>query len=399
MHRRLLTVSVAFLFASVAATAQTPQPTPSATPAPPAQRPVVGTVDFGGLFTTADGDAARYERYRDTPDGVYSGFTLNRTDDTYLFDASASHIGYRDQRYRVGFFGPRANVTFNWLSLPLNFSYLTRTAYVTNGTTLTLDDGAQRAVQGPTIATTDGTAVGVPCAPGAPPGACGTAALAAQAKANRSIYNNLATPFDLGYLRNTATVGLMYAATKGVDVDASFTSSKRSGQQPFGASFAFNNAIEVPLPLDQRTSDVKLGASWTKPRGMFRVGWDGSWFTNQFQSMVWDNPVFLTDYNNGLLPPNGPYDPSGYSNGNGPAQGRMSVAPDNMMNVVSATGLYKLVGRTTLNGTVQLTTQNQNDDLIPWTINSVIADSPAVIAAFRIWRSCRGRRPKRKPGA
>src|SRR4030095_2231758 len=140
MHRRLLTVSVAFLFASVAATAQTPQPTPSATPAPPAQRRVVGTVDFGGLFTTADGDAARYERYRDTRDGVYSGFTLNRTDDTYLFDASASHIGYRDQRYRVGFVGPRANVTVHWLSLPLNFRYLTRTAYVTNGTTLTLDD-------------------------------------------------------------------------------------------------------------------------------------------------------------------------------------------------------------------------------------------------------------------
>ena len=73
--------------------------------------------------------------------------------------------------------------------------------------------------------------------------------------------------------------------------------------------------VPLPLPIDQRTNDVKLGASWTNPRAMFRVGWDRSFFNNQFQSMVWDNPIFLTDYNNGLPPTSGPYDPSGYSNG------------------------------------------------------------------------------------
>ena len=45
--------------------------------------------------------------------------------------------------------------------------------------------------------------------------------------------------------------------------------------------------------------------------------------------LTWDNPIRATDFNNGLLPPNGPYDPSGYSNGNGPAQGRMALAPSN----------------------------------------------------------------------
>ena len=38
-------------------------------------------------------------------------------------------------------------------------------------------------------------------------------------------------------------------------------------------------------------------------------------------------------------------------------------------------------GRTTVNGTLQLTTQNQDETLIPWTINPLIS-SPAVIAAF-----------------
>jgi hypothetical protein len=74
-----------------------------------------------------------------------------------------------------------------------------------------------------------------------------------------------------------------------------------------------------------------------------------------------DNPIRITDFTNGLLPPDGPYDPNGYSNGNGAAQGRMALPPDNMMNVVSVTGLDKLRGRTTLNGTAQLTSQTQNE--------------------------------------
>ena len=58
---------------------------------------------------------------------------------------------------------------------------------------------------------------------------------------------------------------------------------------------------------------------------MVRLAWDGSFFSNQFDTLVWDNPIRATDFNNGLLPPDGPYDPNGYSNGNGPAQGRMSL--------------------------------------------------------------------------
>jgi hypothetical protein len=114
---------------------------------------------------------------------------------------------------------------------------------------------------------------------------------------------------------------------------------------------------------------------------MFRVAWDGSWFTNHNSALVWDNPIRITDFNNGLAPPNGPFDPNGYSNGNGPAQGRMALAPNNMMNVVSGTGMYKLRGRTTVNGTLQLTSQIQDEDLIPWTINPLLS-TPAVVASF-----------------
>jgi MtrB/PioB family decaheme-associated outer membrane protein len=369
----------ALLLASRAGIAQTPQPPQNQ---PPAPSPLfTGSVDVGGLFTSTDGDEARFERYRDTRDGLFSGFQLNRESGTYFFNATASHVGYRDQRYNAAFANRRVNFAFDWTSLPLNFSYDARTPYVTSGSTLTLDDAAQAAIQGPTNATNDGTAVGVPCAPGALPAACNNATNIALAKANRSIYNSLASPFDMRHRRDTATVAMNYFANSKVDVDARFTSAMRDGQQPWGASFAFNNAIELPLPIDQRTNDLTLGASWTNDRGMFRVGWDGSWFNNNIKSLVWDNPIRLTDFNNGLAGSAGPFDPSGYSNGNGPAQGRQAMAPNNMMNVVSATGLYKLPRRTTLNGTLQLTSQTQDEALIPFTINPVI-NSPAVFAVF-----------------
>ncbi|HEY9462148.1 MAG TPA: MtrB/PioB family outer membrane beta-barrel protein [Vicinamibacterales bacterium] len=377
MRTRFLTIAALLLLARVGY-AQAP---PSQPAQPAARSPFQGNVDFGGLFTTTDGDEARYERYRDTRDGVFSNLSVNRTTSSSVFSAHALHPGYRDQRYDATLLTRRANVLFDWVSVPLNYSYIVVTPFATNGSTLTLDNNAQQAVQGPTNATNDGTAVGIPCAPGAPPAACSNATQVAQALTNRSIYNALASPFELRHVRDTANVGLNFAATRAIDVDANFRSSAREGQQPWGASFAFNTAMELPQPINQRTNDLSVGTSWSNPRGMFRLGWDGSWFNNNFQSLTWDNPIRITDFNNGLLPPDGPYDANGYSNGNGPAQGRQALAPSNTMNVVSGTGMYKLARRTTLNGTVQFTSQNQNDTLIPWTINSVI-NTPTVIAAF-----------------
>ena len=109
-----------------------------------------------------------------------------------MFALEASHIGYRDQRYSFDYGNRRLNFNFFFDSIPLNYLYDAQTPWVRGSTTLTLDPAARQQVQGPTNATNDGTAVGVPCAPGAPPAACGNPTQAAQALANRSIYNNLA---------------------------------------------------------------------------------------------------------------------------------------------------------------------------------------------------------------
>ncbi len=377
MRTRLLIGTAALLLCSRVATAQAPaKPPPQAPASPAAIVPSLGAIDFGFRGTETDLDGARYERYRDLRSGAASRFLFGKETEKYFFDASATNVGYRDQRYVLDYDRSKIDFNFLWDSIPTNFSYLTVSPWaVGDDGVLTISPSLRQQVQ-------NRTAYGVPCAPGAvPPANCNTPANAALALTNRSIYNTDLLGFELQSRRDTASFGLTYEATANLDVNFNFATIGKTGHQPWGASFAFNNANELPLPLDNRTNDFSAGVEWANQKGMVRLGWDASYFDNRIQSLTWDNPIRATDFNNGLAPPNGPYDPSGYTNGNGPAQGRMSLPPSNNMHVVSAMGLYKMPRRTTVSGTLQFTNQSQNEALIPWTINPLIAN-PAVYAVF-----------------
>ena len=352
MRIRLTIATGALLLASVNVAAA--QQTPS-TPAPQATDGWTGIFDVGGRTQSTTGDAARYERFRDLREGATTLIGFGKATEQYLFNFRADNIGYHDQRYVVNYNGGRAKVTGSWDSIPLNYSYLTSTPWVETSTgVFSLDTAARTAVQNKVPGV-----VGVP-----------------QSVANLStpsIFRGLATPFDLQSRRDTASVALSYNATTALGVNLSVTSTKKGGRQPFGMSFSFNNANELPMPLDNRTNDISAGLEWANSEGMIRVGWDASWFDNKIQSIVWDNPLRATDTN--------PFDPSGYVNGNGPARGRIAMPPSNMMNTVSTSGLYKMPSHTTISGTVSFNAMSQNDALLPFTINPAIAN-PTVFKTF-----------------
>ena len=359
MRIRIIAITVALLLASASltwaqGTAQIPTTQPSQTRIPASS---LGFVDFGYRGTSASGDVARYERYRDDRDGVYTAFGYARQTDTIVASASVSNAGYRDQFYNAEYNNGRLRAFGLWNSIPTNYSYLTSTPWTTSitGSTVNfaLDDAAQLSVQNKV------------------PGVVGVPSSVAQL-ATPSIYRGLAQPFDMQSKRDIAGGGVSYDVNSSLNVNMNFTTTKKSGNMPVAASFAFNNANELAVPIDNRTNDATVAAEWSFTDGLLRVAWDGSWFNNAYHDIVWDNPLRLTDFNNGLNPPSGPFDPSAYSNGNGPAMGRMALAPDNSMNVISAMGLYRRPAHSTLNAHVSFTNMRQNDSLIPWTINPVI---------------------------
>ena len=102
-----------------------------------------------------------------------------------------------------------------------------------------------------------------------------------------------------------------------IDVKAAFTTTKHTGELPWGASFGFSNDVEVALPYDSRTNDFTVGAEWTNSRGMVRVAYDGSWFNNLDDTLVWDSPLRLDDSTSA------------------PGRGRMALWPSNSAQTIS----------------------------------------------------------------
>jgi Putative outer membrane beta-barrel porin, MtrB/PioB len=366
---RYMTILAALLLASVhPAYAQDP-PTK---PVPPTGVPTTGWFDVGFRGTSADGDQARYERFRDLRNGAATLFSMGKTTDQYRFNANFSNAGYRDQLYAAEYSNSRVTVSGLYNGIPLNYLYDAPLIWTGDGRgKFTLDPAVRAQVQGPTNAAADGTAVGVPCAPGLGPTTC-NATTAAQAKANRSIFNNFLGPDDMSVLRSISAVSLTYRASPALAIRTDFTSTGREGEMPWAASFAFNNANQLPAPIDHRNNELKLNTEWVNAKGMFRLDYWGSFFDNAIQTLTWDNPIRATDFNNGLVPPNGPYDPSAYTNGNGPALGQMALWPSNTLNSAGATGMLKVLPRTTVNGNVTLTYMRQNESLLPWTLNTSI---------------------------
>ncbi len=321
---------LAALILAIASTASAqgntaPAPAADAT----ASTPRAGEAEFGGRVSGISGDAARFQKYRDLRDGpTLDRVRYERSRERWEFKAALDHLGYRDQRYSAGFnqYG-KLKASFQWDGIPLFYSTDTRTPYSSPAIgVFRLNDSFQAAVQ--------------------------------SAAATTSVFAADLRRFDLRSQRNTAHARLDYQATRALDLRVSFTSTDRTGAQPGGVAFGHGNAMGLAVPIERRTNDVNATTEWSNERAMGRVAYDGSWFNNHIETLVWDNPLRATDAA-GL-----------------PSQGRMALWPDSTAHTVSAAGSLVLPGRTRAFSYVSVGSWLQDATLLPFTINSAITPIP-----------------------
>lgn len=328
---RAVLSAAALLLLATSAAAQTgaQAATQPAQPAETAPGTTANRIDFGARVGTVDGDPARWQRYRDMRDGpVINRFDFRFDRDNWFWTIGGDHVGYRDQRYQFYAERPgRVQLRFMWDQIPLFISQDTQTLYreETPGV-LRVDDAIQAGIQAGAFTLRD---------------------------AARSAFG-----ITTRTQRDSAVGEFKFQATDTTDVYMNFTTSNRTGNIPFGATFGFSNAIEVPLPIDQRTTNVATGLEWANPSAMMRVVWDGSWHDDNIEALVWDNPLRITDATTG------------------PAQGRMAIWPSNTFHTISAAGSLKLPARSRLVGTVAMGWARQNEPLLPHTINTALASPP-----------------------
>ena len=260
---------------------------------------VYGNIDFGGHFSDINGDEARYQRYRDLRDGpILDNFLFARRGETWTLNAVATKIGYRDQRYSGEYrLHGKVKTSFDWNQIPLYISRDTRTLYTeTSPGVFTLADTLQSNNQAGITSIRD--------------------------------YVDQATGVEIRTKRNTGAFDFVYMASPAIDVKFNVTSAIRSGSMPYGTPFGFSNLIELPAPIDQRTTDAKAAFEWANAKGLLSVGWDAQWFNNAVETLVWDNPLKIAD---------SPSYSSAYSDGKSAAVGRMAFWPDNNVQYVHGT--------------------------------------------------------------
>jgi len=286
-----------------------------------------GSVDIGGRVTSIDGDEARFQRYRDLRGGVYgTNLLAGRRTAEWSFEAQAWNVGYRDQRYQLDLQRPgRLTASFQWDQIPLFISRDTRMLYTeTAPGVFRIEDAIQQDIQ------------------------AGRATL-------RTVADQ-AVRFDLRTLRRTGSADVVFNVDRNTDIAIKLRNTTREGAIPFGATFGFSNAVELPVPVDTRTTDVQTAIEWANSAGMLRIGWDGSSFDNHVESVTWDNPLRF-----------GP-DISGTS-----SQGRMALWPGNTLTYLHGTAAVSLPGRSRLTGYAAIGQGRSNEDLLPFTINTAIA--------------------------
>jgi MtrB/PioB family decaheme-associated outer membrane protein len=334
---RTMRSNVAIVLWLIAAPATAEQQTPNTPPPQVGQDTGLSTlaetghVDFGvrGTLFGDNADEARYQRYRDVRNGPFvDGFRYGTQSDRYFLDARASHVGYRDQQYvlNANNYG-KVKASFEWNQIPLFFSRDTRTAFADAPT------GVLRLGDLPRLVQTNASTT--------------------------AIYNLQASPFDLRLKRNVADFRLTYSATATLDLSLSFKNTMKDGRQPWAGTFGFGDAVELPVPVDTRTTDFGVAAEWTADRGSVRLGYDSSLFRNNVGTLTWDNPLRFTD-----------------SSTAGPAQGRMTLWPNSDLNAGSVSGLVKLPANSQATAYVSVGGWSQDQALIPFTINSALPQIP-----------------------
>ena len=329
--------------APVVARAQTPPssgPPPTAPPSEPAAAPPAAGAEsphslfeptwheflIGGRFSSVSGDPARFQRYQDVRDGLlFSGarYAVDRPKGDWALRAIADNVGWRDQRYfadyeRTG----RFVLSGTWDQIPQFYSVDTKTPYLGGGGNLVLDDATQRAIQ--------------------------------NGQANTKAYIPLAPQFNLEERRDIGQVNFKATPTPQIDVTAAYTTQRHRGELPWGASFGFSNDVEVPLPYDSRANDFTLGTEWTNGRSMLRLGYQGTWFNNLDDTLIWDSPLSVDDF------------------AGAPGRGRTALWPSNSAQTVSAAGYTKLARHTQITAFLSYGVWSNDEPLQPFTINSAL---------------------------
>jgi len=230
-------------------------------------------------------------------------------------------------------------VTFDWNQIPLFISADTRSLYTDRGNgILDIDNAIQQSIQDAALIST---------------GARDAAISGALAGARQ---------YDLRSDRHIGSFDAVYSFNRDVDFKFNLKNTTRNGHNlqafGFGTSPGLNPAVEIGVPVDDRTTDLKGLLEFANANGLLSVGYTGSWYDNNTPFVRFDNPLRAVDISGGT------------------SSGLAVLWPSNNSFSFNVNGSYKLPARSRASAAISIGRWNQDEKLVAPTVNTALVAPP-----------------------
>ena len=341
---------------------------------------ITGDFDIGGRAVSVSGSKDKFSEYRDISNGfMFNDMRLRLENESkpYYMDLRIQNATRDDASYGIksGAYGKwtfaasfdRTPHNFNTGTLILSGAGTGKQS-IANAVQTNLQASEQTRQERGGVALTDTTG---------------------EDAQQQAIIRNLLSvtdPTSFKLERERATVNMGYNVTPEVKTWVKVSQERRDGARVIGAGtyerYAQGAAglthtedqfvvtgLELAEPINYRTTTFNAGG------GIYKKGWlvDAEYtltdFDNGFRSFAWSNPFRTTDLGakSAAGADNNAYDRGRFVNG------QMSLAPSSQSHDVSLSGSVELPMHSRLTGNVSYGMTDQNELLVPYTLNSGLA--------------------------
>ena len=328
-----------------------------------------GEVQFTGQGVTGKGQSAKFEEYREVPQGGSADWLkldFENETATYFFDLRVIDAAQDDMTldFGTGEYG-KWKLDFKYNRIPHRFHYDVTSLYSGVGTDyVSIADQIQNDLQnsqGP---------------PPAPPAAAPTTLAAAMLRGLADQSPNIG---DIGLERERFDLNLAYNLNECVTLGVDLFYENRDGTRRIGGGFGFGNALQLPEPIDYDTYRPGIWVAYDQDWFHARLGYEYEHFRNNIGSLSFDNPFRSTDSAGqaigGVIP--GAISVlrnNGYSNNwvSGARFGEMDLYPSNWMHSVSLDTSAEIGWDTELQAGAMAGWRGSDDELLAWTTNTAM---------------------------
>jgi MtrB/PioB family decaheme-associated outer membrane protein len=312
----------------------------------------LGRIDIALQGVELDRNSSTFREYREVPKGFVVPYLRALGRGRVPYDFRVENGGRDDGRYFLSLEPGSFTVAASYLRIPHRFTNEALSLLAPEGAALVAPAGVQARNQ---------------------------AALERQFAVNRNgidaaLLSSLASAslpggrlLDVKLLRERGRIDVSLARSKDFDARVSYAFENRDGDRVAGASFGYQNVVEIAEPVHYKTDDFTASLEWKVRFGLVRGSLGYSRFANEFQSVTFQNPFRASD----STELNAMFGPSQFGV-DGPREGRIALPPDNEAIRGSLGFLAKLPGRSRVNVDFSLGQWTQNEPFLPFSSNSAI---------------------------